>query len=346
MVPRPSPSPILSSRAKSRDLNTLRRAPNPPSPYCHPERSRGACPERSPATQDGVERNLNTPRPAPKPPALLPSRRLSAVSRRAGPSCPAASPLVPSWFPGRRRPPSCHPERSRGISTPIAAHPTLRPYCPPADSPPFPVGQDPRVLPPPPSCLRGSPAVAAPQPVIPSAAEGPQHPSQTSLPHTKRAPHPLPGRSRPPPVIPSAAEGPQHPPPRAQPSVPILSSRAQPRDLNTPRPAPNPPALLPSRRSPFPGRTDARSVTWPLPFPAGTHHLPTASPSASHAARPPHSVIPTEAEGSVLTTNAFAPRRPSSAAGLTAPAVPVRFAASCNRAITWRLSWLCLGRSL
>jgi len=106
---------------------------------CHPDRSGGACPERSPATQDGVERNLNTLRRAPNPHlSSRPQRRdlntyrrapahLSSRPKRRDPLFVASvaccrSPFLSSR--GSKATEAC-PERSRtGTSTPSVTRPS------------------------------------------------------------------------------------------------------------------------------------------------------------------------------------------------------------------------------
>ena len=88
---------VISSEANGSALSFISNEsdPNPPTPLCHPERSRGLC--------SFLHQQRKRPESAPLP-IVIPSEAegsaVSFISNQSGPNPPT---------------PHCHPERSRGI---------------------------------------------------------------------------------------------------------------------------------------------------------------------------------------------------------------------------------------
>ena len=188
-------------------------------PICHPDRSGGACPEQSPATQDGVERNLNTHRPAPsftrRPcggPSVPPCHSDRSGGIRSQRRCLRSRRRS---FPGR--PPFCRrgavATRRSAVADRAGACLLPRPF-------PFLVGQVPNL-----SAVPSVIPTEAEEPVLSKVLQRRTEPNGTSTPlapHPTLRPSSTPLLNRPPHLSSrgsKATEGPEHPPPRTQPLV-------------------------------------------------------------------------------------------------------------------------------
>ncbi len=118
-----SPSP-LSSRAKPRDLQFS--PPHPMSTWkrrpflCHPERSRGICSKRHSCAPIPPDLSPLSSRAKPRDLQFSSTRHPCSTKASPFPLSSRAKPRDLQFFPPRpcgrkRRPPLCHPERSRGI---------------------------------------------------------------------------------------------------------------------------------------------------------------------------------------------------------------------------------------
>ena len=273
----------MSSRAKPRDLQSSQTSTQHRrqrhSPFCHPERSRGIC---SPLNQQS---NLNDSATLP---FVIPSEAEGSAVLSTS-----------TQHRRQRHSPLCHPERSRGICSPLKPAPNID------DSATLPF-------------------------VIPSEAEGSAVLS-TSTQHRRERHSPLchPERSRPVPACRGGICGSlnQHPTSTTAPLSP-LSSRAKPtcpglpwRDLQSSQPAPN---IDDSATLPFviPSEAEGSAVLSTSTQHRRQRHSPLCHPERSRGICSPLNqqsnlngsatlpfVIPSEAEGSAVLSTSTQHRR-------------------------------------